>query len=144
MITTHNPMFDELLAEVKTVNDLAEIIKKQHYARIYIEQAVNDTFINFETADIKLGQPNEDRWQAGAYLLSRPSSNIFTSVFLTPKTSQNLKHKQYKALMEMLYVGESKILTAALNKNFAEVFPTLTHEFICQALNIADDRITAS
>jgi len=62
MITTHNPMFDELLAEVKTVNDLAEIIKKQHYARIYIEQAVNDTFINFETADIKLGQPNEDRW----------------------------------------------------------------------------------
>jgi hypothetical protein len=144
MIHTHNKMFDEHLQDVKTVEELASIIKNMHYARVYIEQAVNDKFINFDTSDITLGQPNNDRWQAGAYLLSRPTSNIFNLVFLTEKTSKNLKHKQFKALMEMLYVGEARILEACLNKNLESVFPTLTHTFICEALNIADDRITAS
>jgi hypothetical protein len=139
MITTHNKMFDEILTEVKTVQDLANIIKNTHYAKVYLEQAVNDAFINFDTPDVVIGQLNHDRWQAGAYLLSRPTSNIFTSVFLTARTSKNLKHKQFKALMEMLYAGEAAILDACLNKNLAAIYPTLTHTFICEALNLANE-----
>lgn len=140
IINTHNKMFDEHLADVKTVNDLVQIIKSVHYARTYLEQAVNDTFISFETSEVVLGKPNTDRWQAGAYLLSRPTTNIFTLVFLGEKTTQILKRKQYKALMEMLFVEESRILEACLNKNLESIFPILTHTFICDALNIVDDR----
>jgi hypothetical protein len=144
IITTHNKMFDELLIEVKTVEQLVGIIKNVHYARGYIEQVVNDTFINFNTDDVVLGQYNDDRWQAGAYLLSRPTTNIVQQVFLTPKTTKNLKHKQFKSLMEMLHIGEAKLLDAVLNKNLSDLYPTLSHAFICEALNIADDRITTN
>ena len=93
MITTHNKMFDEHLADVKTVDDLVHIIKNVHYAKPYLEQSVNDTFINFETSEVNLGNPNTDRWQAGAYLLSRPTTNIVTLVCLGAKTSKNnIKH----------------------------------------------------
>ena len=46
--------------------------------------------------------------------------------------------------MEMLFVEEARILEACLNKNLESIFPTLTHTFICEALNIADDRINSN
>ena len=128
-------MLDELLAIVKTPEELAELIKTTPYLRDYMDCAVNDKFISFDLPDAKTN--DYERSLAGAFLLSRGSSNLLGVIF-NDKAASVLRKKQYTAMMSMLYSGEAAILKAAITKNLVSVYELLTHEFICAALDIVD------
>lgn len=141
MINTHKKDLHQLLLEVKSTADLVSIINDHSYAKPYIEQAVNDKFILFDIIEselpVKIALHDS---MAGAFLLTRNSWQIVFQVVLGEKVPKATRVKQLKALYDMVSTPESKILVAILKKNLAELYPLLTHEFICQALKDAEQK----
>lgn len=133
MITTHNKMLDELLDGVTTKDDLVNLIKTVPYMKFYMESAVDDIHVTIDLPEAK--HNDYHRSMAGALLLNRATQSVVEGAIRNPRVTANVKRKQYMALSEMLFVTEAVILTAILTKNLESVYPTLTHEFICEALN---------
>lgn len=134
-ITTHNKPLDALLQSVVNQSDLVNLIKHVPYVKNYIEQATNDVFPDFEHSEVKFLRNEYHVSMAGALLLSRSSVNFMMQVLLNPKVAVSTKKKQFKAIAEMLSKEESTVLVAVLSKDMASVYPILTHEFMCDALN---------
>lgn len=126
-------MLDELLKTVTTKDELAVLIKTVPYLKGYMEAAVDDVYLTIDLPAVK--HNDYHRSMAGALLLNRATSSVFEGVLRGAKVTANVKRKQYTALSEMLYVNEAVIMTAILTKDLASVYPALTHELICEALN---------
>ena len=136
MIETYKKDMAEILRTVKYETDLANFIKRDKYAKKLIELAVNDQFPEFDFIDISYHCNDLHDSLAGALLLSRSSLSLIEGVFYAKSVSVRTKAKQYKALMEMLSGPESDILLGIMSKNLVSYYPTLTHSFICEALDI--------
>jgi len=134
-ITTHNKTLDVILQGVSKHADLVNAMKSVPYVRNYIEQAVNDKFPEFDHGDVKFNVNTFHVSMAGALLLSRSSVNLMEQVLLNKIVASSTKKKQFKAISEMLSKEETAIFSAVLSKNLETVYPLLTHEFMCDALN---------
>lgn len=136
-----NFMFDELLEQVSNTENVLEsltfLIKAKPYVREYLESAVNDTWVDFDIDSITWTQYGYHRSMAGAILLNRGSANTFTQILFGEKVSTRAKLMQCKSLLEMLHVGEAKILTAVLKKDLVSLYPAISFEIINAALNNA-------
>lgn len=134
-------MFDELLEQVSNTENVLEsltfLIKAKPYVREYLESAVNDTWVDFDIDSITWTQYGYHRSMAGAILLNRGSANTFTQILFGEKVSTRAKLMQCKSLLEMLHVGEAKILTAVLKKDLVSLYPAISFEIINAALNNA-------
>ena len=132
-------MLDELLDEINESTDVVSALKKafkESYFKGYMELAVNDVFPTFDTAEVIFKQYDYHRSMAGAFLLNRQTWNIISNVIMTDNVATATKMKQFRALSEMLYIGESAMLSAIINKNITSLYPNVTFAAICEALNI--------
>jgi hypothetical protein len=138
IIQTHPKMLDETLTVINTSNDvLAALITalKEPYVREYIELAVSPKWTSLDVGAVKFKEYEYHRSMAGAFLINRQTWNIVSSVIMNPLVKESTKEIQFKALSEMLFADESKVLMAVLKKNLSELYPNITFELIIKALN---------
>lgn len=139
-ISTHQYMLDEILTSannnVNPIEYLRDKIKSTYYLKYYIELSVSDKFTSIDINNIQLKQYSYHRSMAGAVLLNKQTVNIVKSVIMNDEAKDSSKILQFKALSEMLFEEESKILKAILTKNLVSIFKNLTHEVLVESLNI--------
>lgn len=141
VINTHSKSLDEILFLANEACDppvvLIHYMRQQSYVKDYLELAVSEQWTTLDVDQVKVTQYCYPRSMVGAILLNSKTINIVNQVLMTPHVSQNVKSNQYKALMEMLFSGESAILKAILTKNLVDLYPSLTIDVITKALNEA-------
>jgi len=138
IIQTHPKMLDETLAIINTSCDvLAALVAalKEPYVREYIELAVSPKWTSLDVDTVKFKEYQYHRSMAGAFLINRQTWNIIATVIMNPLVKDSSKEIQYKALSEMLFADESKILTAILKKNLSSLYPNLKFEILTAALD---------
>jgi hypothetical protein len=129
-----NYQFDEILEQISSSQNIGVKLKdacdENKYIKFFIEQACNDTWVDFDINEITYTLNDYHRSMAGARLLSKSVFYIFKEILLN--TNLPLKTKQYqtKNLLEMLYEGEALILLAIIKKNLTELYPNITHEIM--------------
>lgn len=133
-INTHVRMLDELLENITTAAELKELYASVPYVKFYIESSVNDTWTPIDISKLDIKRNEYHRSMAGAFLLNRFTVQIVRDVIIEEKGSILTKNKQFLALSSMLWVGESKILEAVLNKDISILYPAITHDLICKSL----------
>jgi hypothetical protein len=136
-ISTHPKMLDEILSQANALSDpVASIISNLDvsYVRGYLELAVSDDWITLDIDTVQFKQYDYHRSMAGATLLNRQTWNIVSNIFMAKEVPNRTKAVQYRALSEMLYSEESKILTQILDKNLTLLYPNLTFVVINEAL----------
>lgn len=137
-VKTHSKMVDEIL---KIINDNENVSRtlveafKVPYFRGYMELAVSDQWPTIDVNEINFKQYEYHRSMAGATLLNRQTFNIINSVIMNPDAKDSTKTIHFKALSEMLYVGESNVLTAIFNKDITKLYPNITFQSINEALS---------
>jgi hypothetical protein len=140
VLKTHPPMLDELLADLNSGTDiaikLAYAMKTIPFLRTYMESTVDANWCTIDVDAVEYVRYDYHRSMAGAFLLNRHTENIFVNVLMKKDVAKRAKVFQFKALSEMLFVGECATLTAIMRKDLAAVYPNLTHETIVAALNI--------
>lgn len=140
VISTHKHMLDEILTGAvnskSMIQYLKEAIKTTSYLRGYLELAVSGDWSSIDVDKIETKQYSYHRSMAGALLLNKQTWNIVNGIIMNINAKDSTKTVQYKALSEMLYENESKILTAVLTKNLVSIYPTLTHEVLVESLNL--------
>ena len=136
-----NFQLDELLEQVNSCGGLEDVeaaltnlVNKDTYIRAYLDHAVNDQFVNIDLEDLQYKFSDYHRSMAGMLLCSKTSLSIFNDVLLNEKVAMKTRRYQLKNLLEMLHVGEAKILKAIIQKNLTELYPNITHELICKVL----------
>lgn len=133
-----NYQMDELLEQVNTSPDpeagLKQLINSNGYAKYFLDQAVNDKFVDINYDDMKYTFSPYHRSMAGAFLLSKSTSLVYEQVLLSNQAAVKTKEYKLKALFEMLAQGEAQILLAIIKKNLTELYPNITHEMICKVL----------
>lgn len=137
-IKTHTLMFDEILALVNASDDVHGALQGAMftpYFKNYMNLLVSDVWTTIDISNVKFTQYDYPRSMAGAMLLSRQSWNIVNGVIMMESVRDSVKEKQFKALSEMLYVGESKILYAILNKDLTPLYPNITFDKIFDAVS---------
>lgn len=138
MIQTHPKMLDEIFSYVNEAlsPDIALVeVLKQPYVREYLQLCVDNTWTVFDVDSVSdVQEYNYHRSMAGAFLLNRHTWNTIDQVIIAKGTGIKAKAKQFKALSEMLYSGEAKILRAILTKNIQSLYPNMTHELISGSL----------
>lgn len=140
IINTHSKSLDEILNEANNHLFPSQVLAKymlQPYVRDYLELAVSDKWTTLDVDAVVYAKYDYDRSMAGAILLNSKTINIVQQVIMAEKVSKHAKTNQYKALMEMLYSGEAKVLRAILTKNIVDLYPTLTIDTISKALDEA-------
>jgi hypothetical protein len=132
---------DEILSKIdqsdNKLNELRQLIKTNSFAKRLLLSAVDDKWVDVDINEIKTTNPIYHRSLAGTSLLSRATTQIFEGIFFAPASSKipkRTKTLQYKNMTEMLCESEAKLLKAILLKNVESLYPTLTHELICEAL----------
>ena len=131
-------MLDELLILINDSADVVSALKhafNEAYFKGYMELAVNDTFPTFNVDDVHFKQYDYHRSMAGAFLLNRQTWNIVSNVIMVDKVATTTKLKQFKAISEMLFVGESHALTAIIKKDITSLYPNITFDVIVESLN---------
>lgn len=137
-INTHPLMLDEVLEIINAAEDVSAALKREYinqpYLRYYMDASVNSNWTTIDTHEVTHTKSDYHRSMAGALLLSKQTVNIFESVLLKKEVAKRPKIFQYKALAEMLYVGESVIFDAVLHKDIASIYPNITFAVIVESL----------
>lgn len=139
-IQTHPKMLDEILTIINNSDDVVASIKmafRLDYFKKYMEITVSDVWTTITPSELKFTQYNYARSLAGAMLLNKQTWNIVDQIIMHPHVRESAKEVQFKSLSEMLYVEESKILTAILVKDLTSLYQNITHDRIVEALNNA-------
>lgn len=133
-----NYQLDELLEQTNDAEDaeaaLLKLITNDQYIRAYMDHSVNDKFVEVDLDDLDYKLSGYHRSMAGMLLCSKTTMAIYNEVLLNPKVAMKTKRYQLKNLLEMLHIGEAKILKAIVGKNIASLYPNITHELICKVL----------
>lgn len=125
-------MLDEILSKINDSTNVQDSLKESmdiSYFRNYMELAVSEVWPSIEIKDIVTKQYSYHRSMCGAFLLNRHTWNVI-SVIVNPQGKDSTKITQYKALSEMLYEGESKVLTAILTKDITSLYPNISFQDI--------------
>lgn len=141
-ISTHPKSLDEILSFVNSSTDVLLALQNSFrvpYVKGYIELAASDEWPTVDISDIAFKQYEYHRSMAGALLLNRQTWNIMVSVIMNAGAKDSTKITQFKALSEMLFVDESKLLSAILTKNIHSIYPNITFEVINLALGMPVD-----
>jgi hypothetical protein len=129
---------DEILDVVSKSDDvktaLQSVCTQNMYIKFFIDQACNDIWVDFDIDEINYKFNDYHRSMAGNRLLSKSAYSIYKDVLLNPISIQKNKRYQAKNLLEMLYVGEAKILLSVFKKNLPELYPNITHEIMVASL----------
>ena len=137
MIQTHPSMLHEILSRVNSSSDVLAALKSQYatsYVKYYMELAVSDSFTTIDVLNVTIKDYNYHISMAGALLLNRQTVNIISNVIMAPEGNIVTKLVQFRALSEMLYAEEAKILKNILTKNLPSMYENITHEIIVQSL----------
>ena len=133
-----NYQLDELLEQTNSAVDvevaLKNLISNDTYIRAYLDHAVNDKFVDVDVDELEYKFSDYHRSMAGMLLCSKSSLAIYNEVLLNSKVAMKTRRYQLKNLLEMLYVGEAKILKAIVEKNLPSLYPNITHELISKVL----------
>jgi len=136
-INTHPKMLHEILDKVNlsdnVVLSLIEAIK-QPYVREYLELNVSPDWTTLDINTVEFKNYDYHISMAGSLLLNRQTVNIMENILMKKDIPNRTKAVQFKALSEMLYSGESKILSAILTKNLDSIYPNITFNAINEAL----------
>lgn len=133
-----NFQLDELLQQANDAENPAEILKslvnESKFIRKYLEMYVSDEWCKFDPDKVKWNPSTYHRSMAGALLINAPTLRIVTDVLFAERVTLHTKSHHYKSIMEMLCIGEAKILEAILKKNLPDLYPNLTFEVINSVL----------
>ena len=136
-VNTHPHMLDEILESINSSEDVVTALKdamKQSYVPFYLNLAVSDSWTTLDIATVEFKSYDYHRSMCGSLLLNRQTVNVVENILMKKDIPTRTKTVQYKALSEMLYSGESKVLTAILNKNLDSIYPNITFNKINEAL----------
>ena len=136
-VNTHPPMLDELFESINNSENVVEDIKAAmnlSYFGYYIKLAVSDEWTTLDIEEVKFKEYEYHRSMAGSLLLNRQTVNIMENILMKKDIPNRTKAVQFKALSEMLYSGESKILSTILTKNLDSIYPNITFNAINEAL----------
>ena len=139
MIQTHPSMLNDILSKVNSSPDVLAALKAQYstaYVKYYMGLAVSDLFTTIDVLDVIIKDYNYHISMAGALLLNRQTVNIISNVIMAPDAKDATKLVQFRALSEMLYAEEAKILKNILIKNLPSLYENITHEIIVQSLAV--------
>lgn len=137
-IQTHPKMLDEILDIVNSSTDVPTALRGAMlvpYFKNYMLLAVSDKWTTLDIDTVEFKNYGYHRSMAGALLLNRQSWKIVESILMMPSVKQTTKANQFKALSEMLYEGESKILSAILVKDLTTLYPNITHDILVEVIN---------
>lgn len=131
-------MFDEILNHVSCSGDVVQALKQQYKATPYLPEymalSVSEAWTTVDVAGILVKDYNYHRSMAGSFLLNRQTYNIVSSVIMIDSVNETTKLKQFKALSEMLFIEEAKILKAILLHNLSDLYPQITFANIVDSL----------
>jgi hypothetical protein len=136
-VSTHAKMLDEILFDVNLSSDVVAKLKSAYeypYVKEYMTIAVSNDWPCIDIESIGINQYDYHRSMAGASLLNRQTFNLVNTVILGKLVKPETVHKQYKALSEMLFSGECKVLRCVLLKNIPSVYENITFEKISESL----------
>jgi hypothetical protein len=139
-IKTHTMMIDEILFDINKSTDVKAALRGAMlvpYFKKYMELAVSEKWTTIDVKDIKFKQHGYHRSMAGALLLNNQTWKIIDQIIMTAAVKNSSKVGQFKALSEMLWEGESKVLTAVLTKDITSLYENIKFEDIVKALNDA-------
>lgn len=137
MIQTHKKDLHAILSDVKTPEELHMAMRADKYLSEYMELAVDARFLTFDIEDSDLPKKiNIHESMSGAFLSSKNSYQLVFDVILGQKAPKATRIKQLKSLYDMLSENEAKILMAILRKTLVDLYPILSHEFVCSAIDI--------
>lgn len=139
-IKTHPKMIDEILEIVNKSTDVVQTLQNAYkipYFKKYMELAVSEKWSTIDIKDIKFKQHGYHRSMAGAMLLSNQTWKIIDQIIMTEEVKESSKLTHFKALSEMLYESESKVLTAILTKDITSLYENIKFEDIVGSLNDA-------
>lgn len=137
-------MLQEVLSVINSNNDVVSSLKSIFhlpFISTYLKLSVSEDWTDIDIKKIETTKYNYHISMAGAFLLNRHTFKIITEVIMNPDVLYQTKVSQYKALSEMLFVDESKILDAILNKNITSIYPNITFEKINCALSFLPVKI---
>ena len=130
-------MLNDILSKVNSSPDVLAALKAQYstsYVKYYMELAVSDSFTTIDILEIVIKDYNYHISMAGALLLNRQTVNIVSNVIMAPNAKDVTKLVQFRALSEMLYAEEAKILKNILIKDLPSMYENITHQIIVQSL----------
>lgn len=133
-------MIDEILEIVNKSTDVVQTLQNAYkipYFKKYMELAVSEKWSTIDIKDIKFKQHGYHRSMAGAMLLSNQTWKIIDQIIMTEEVKESSKLTHFKALSEMLYESESKVLTAILTKDITSLYENIKFEDIVGSLNDA-------
>ena len=132
---------DELL---DTINDspepltgLQDLVNTNIYARFWLEQAVNDKFIEFDLDELNYKISTYHPSMAGQLLLNRNTVKVYSEIIVNEKVLLKNRRYQCKSMIDMLSGGEGQLFVAILKKNVPAMYDNITFEMINTALNTA-------
>lgn len=136
---------DEILDEVNASENPVQSLNTMDrpYLKEVLSVNVSDVWPKFDVDNVVFTQFNYHRSMAGAFLLNRHTWNILDKVLLNQEGNLSTKEKQFKALSEMICVGESNILRNLLKKNLTSLYPNITHEVLCEYLGVITSKETS-
>lgn len=137
-IHTHPKMLDEILDIVNSSVDVPAALRGAMlvpYFKDYMLLTVSDKWTTLDIGTVEFKNYGYHRSMAGALLLNRQSWKIVESILMIPSVKQTTKANQFKALSEMLYEDESKILSAILVKDLTTLYPNITHDMLVEVID---------
>jgi len=134
-----NLQMDEILQAVNDSSDVelelrSALAAPYTYLRHYLMTLLSDSWPSFEVELIEWKHYGYHRSMAGAFLLSKPTWNIFSGILMNSNAKLKAQEFQCKALLEMLCEGEANILVCILTKNLQKLYPNITHEMLNKVL----------
>ena len=137
VVSTHPKMFHEVLEAINENADVVSALKACFhlpYLRQYLELSVSDVWTTLDIDSIETMNYSYHISMAGAFLLNRHTYTVVSEVIMREAVLDTAKSIQFKALSEMLFEGESKILRAILTKNLTSLYPNITFDALVKAL----------
>ena len=136
-IQTHPKMLHEILTQVNSSPDVVSALRQTFdtpYIKKYFEMAVSDTWTTIDISSVKCEKNDFHVSMAGTFLLNRQTYIVISEVIMAPSVKDSAKIVQFKALSEMLYSEEAKILYGILSKNLTALYPNISFEVINESL----------
>ena len=139
-ITTHPKMLDEILSVLNDQHkdDIVQSLRACFHIPFfldYIKLNICEEWSDIDYDKIQIREYNYHRSMSGTYLLNRHTFKIIESCLLNDALDDKSKINKFTSLAEMLYKDEYIILKAVMNKNLTNVYPNLTFEKLCEAVN---------
>ena len=137
-IQTHPKMMHEILGQVNSSPNVLWALKQSFdapYIKKYLEMSVSDIWTTIDTTTIVCEKNDFHVSMAGTFLLNRQTFTVISEVIMNATAKESAKIVQFKALSEMLYSEEAKILSCILTKNLNSLYPNISFQIINEALS---------